>query len=270
MSSHLSFGKIEFNFGAEAAAARARRDPDAPFRVALLGDFSGRASRGVLEPIGSGRAHPVDCDNFAAVLARLQARLRLPPQWQPAEPFEVRLNSLEDFHPDRILSEVPALRDLVDKRRELLNPATAAGAAAALSLMLGLRAEPGSSHQPSSGAPDAPPAAPESHEETMARLLGGSRPASSPGPSTPARPGPDLRQLIRQMVAPTAVPAASAEQTAVLSALDLELTHQLRTILQHPAWQSLEAAWRGADLWVRQFGGGENLQLSLIDVSADK
>ena len=269
MSTKLPFGKVEFNLGSASASARSPRDPDAPFRLALLGDFSGRASRSVVEPIAGRLARPVDCDNFEEVFSRMKATLRLPAPWASAEFIDLRFASMDDFHPDRILAQVKPLGALLEKRLELLNPATTAAAAAELQTLLGLQA--GAAADLAPPAPGTTPnPSPESNEDTLARLLGGSVSAQPASPPPAPRSGPDLSQLIRNLIAPSAIPSASPEQTAVLSALDLELAHQLRAILHHPAWQALEAAWRGADLLVRQFGAEENLQLSLIDISLDE
>ena len=136
-----------------------------------------------------------------------------------------------------------------------------------MQILLGLHSGPA----PDSATPVGSAApAPESNDDTLARLLGGSPPARPATPALAPSSGPDISQLIRNIIAPSVVPSASPEQTAVLSALDLELTHQLRAILHHPAWQALEAAWRGADLLVRQFGGEENLKISLIDLSHEE
>jgi len=269
MSTKLPFGKIEFNLGSAPASSRSQRDPEAPFRLALLGDFSGRASRRVVEPIAGRRAWPIDCDNFEEAFSRMNVTLRLPAPWTPAEPIELRFASMDDFHPDRILTQVKPLGALVEKRKELLNPATAAAAAAELQTQLGLQAGADADLTPPSPGVSPNPS-PESNEDTLARLLGGAPPIQAPTPPSAPRSGPDLSQLIRNIIAPSVIPSASPEQTAVLSALDLELAHQLRAILHHPAWQALEAAWRGADLLVRQFGAEENLQLSLIDISLEE
>ena len=267
MSTKLPFGKIEFHLA--SASARSQRDPEAPFRLALLGDFSGRASRGVTEPIAGRRAWPVDCDNFEEAFSRMNVTLRLPAPWAPAELIELRFASMDDFHPDRILAQVKPLGALVEKRKELLNPSTATAAAAELQVLLGLHAGAATDlNPPPPGATPIP--SPESNEDTFARLLGGAPPIQAPTPPPAPRSGPDLSQLIRNIIAPSVIPSASPEQTAVLSALDLELAHQLRAILHHPAWQALEAAWRGADLLVRQFGAEETLKLSLIDISLEE
>jgi type VI secretion system ImpC/EvpB family protein len=56
----------------------------------------------------------------------------------------------------------------------------------------------------------------------------------------------------------------------LLSSLELELATQLRSVLHDPYFQALEAAWRGLDLMVRNFGAEENLKLFLADVAKEE
>ena len=105
----------------------------------------------------------------------------------------------------------------------------------------------------------------------MARLLGGT-PPSTPvtGTSKPASTGVDIHALIKGIVAPSVVPNASPEQVAALSAVEAEVASQLRGILHNPAFQELEATWRGLDLLVRAHGAEENLKLYMFDVSKEE
>ena len=63
-------------------------DSDTPFRILLMGDFSGRAGRGICDPSLRGRRPIlVDRDNFDQVMEKL--RVELP---------SVRFAGLDDFH----------------------------------------------------------------------------------------------------------------------------------------------------------------------------
>src|SRR6266446_4224832 len=62
-----------------------------PAHYLILGDFGGRAT----EPLA------IDRDNFAAVMAKLQASLG-----------GALFKELEDFHPDRLYRNLPLFRDL--------------------------------------------------------------------------------------------------------------------------------------------------------------
>jgi type VI secretion system protein ImpC len=256
-----SFGKLQFDVSLESGAARTRRDPEAPFALAVLGDFSGRFNRGVTEPVGERRVWRVDCDNFEEVLGKLAPRLRLSLPSRPGEAAEFRFATMDDFHPDQLVRQDAPLAALLEERRQLRDPATAAAAANRLQELLNRLATPPAS-QPAATA------AAESDGDTLARLLGG-----TPRPPASAAAGPGgagLDRLLQSIVAPSVVPSASPQQTALLSLLDLELARQLRAILRQPDFQALESAWRGADRLVRNFGAEDNLKLFLIDVSKDE
>jgi len=70
-------------------------DSDTPFRILVLGDFSGRANRGLTTGLAGQRPVLVDLDNFEEVMAGMQTSLRLPGG-------KLRFRELDDFHPDHI------------------------------------------------------------------------------------------------------------------------------------------------------------------------
>lgn len=261
MPAKFSFGKMEFDFSLGRSAAQSAREEDRPFRLAVIGDFSGRASQGIVEPLVQRHVRRIDCDNCEQVMLKMGVALRLAGLPSLGESFELRFDSLDDLHPDRILIRVKPLADLVAARKRLLNPSTASAAAQELERLLAGAAKPSESASPDMGLA-------ESSDQTLARLLG--TPKAAP-PTTKAAPGGiDIQGLIRQIAAPSAVPAPVPQHTALLSAVDLELTNRLRSILHQPAFQVLEAAWRGIDRLVREFGGEEKLEICLIDVSKEE
>src|SRR5687767_4989886 len=98
MPARVSFGIPELSVS--GARSRAQRTDESPFRILLLGDFSGREGRGVLEPVQGRRSSPVDLDKFDATLARIAPRLEL--ELPRGEKIALHLTRLDDFHPDRI------------------------------------------------------------------------------------------------------------------------------------------------------------------------
>jgi type VI secretion system protein ImpC len=262
MPATFSFGKIQLDLSPRSDAARAQRDPDSPFRLVVVGDFTGRTSRGVLEPFGLRRPLRVDCDNFDQVMGGLGAVVRLPAPDASTANVEVRFESLDDFHPDRLLRRLGLLAALAQARERLQNPATAGSAVAEAQQLLAAPGQSPVAATPSGGAS-------ESIGETMARLLrGGSPPASQS--NKPSAGGIGVNALIENIVASSVVPAATPEQTAALAAVEMELAARLRAILHHPHFQSVEASWRGLDLLVRAHGGEENVQLFVFDVSREE
>ncbi len=148
----------------------------------------------------------------------------------------LRLTTLDDFHPDSLLGRLPALDAAL---------APAAGPAPALA------AADASLAKPDAGRAD-----------LLAQLLAGAAPAA-PAPSA-------LDAFVRQIVAPHLQPdtaAASAVSQALAEAAD---TARLRGVLHAPAFQSLEARWRGVHWLVGQLALDAQLQLSLFDLTQDE
>lgn len=98
----------------------------------------------------------------------------------------------------------------------------------------------------------------------VGRLLG-TAPPRSPAGGTPANP---IDALIHQIVAPHIV--GEDTSTSYTAAVDAATTEQMRTLLHEPAFQSLEAAWRGAWWLVSNIELGEELQLHLFDVTREE
>ena len=109
---------------AEPRATPAQRSGEASFRIALLGDFSGRANRGDVETgraLATRRPIRVDRDTLDDAIARLRPSLELAfPGTDP--PIDLRFSTLEDFHPDRLLGRLAPL----GTRRESDSPAETA------------------------------------------------------------------------------------------------------------------------------------------------
>ena len=82
MPSRHSFGEIHLDVTAGREQPLVTPGSETPFRIAILGDFSGRTNRGLSErgdALASRRPQMVDRDNFDSVLARIAPRLELAP-----------------------------------------------------------------------------------------------------------------------------------------------------------------------------------------------
>lgn len=241
---------VSFNVSFKDARATSPIDPDAPLRIVILGNFSGRADA------AGNCARQVDCDNFDAICAQFAASLQLPPCAAGSADIDIAFSHLDDFHPDHLLRKIPALSILVELRTRLLDPGSSSAAVAELRgiLTTGTLAPEVSASKSASQ---------ESTADMVARLLG--KPAAEV--SAPAGPQSVVDRLIQQAVSSSAVPAADPAGAHSLAALDAELTARLRCILSHPDFQALESAWRGLDFLVRE--AGENVKLHAIDVSRE-
>src|SRR4051812_27522024 len=114
------------------------------------------------------------------------------------------------------------------------------------------------------GARDAPPA---EFDDQLARLLG--RPTTRTA-SVPPPPASGLDALIRDVVAPHVVKDTSARTAAHLAAADAAIADEMRLLLHDPAFQRIEAAWRGLRWLIAGLELDENLQLHLFDVTSDE
>ena len=235
---------IELNIG-HVPSPRRQRDSDegdgvAPFRVVVLGDFSGRprAERG---PLAERRSIRVDIDNFEAVFARLAPLAEIVGlQDKLGIVLRIKLETMDEFSADAVLARLPA--------QALARPAA-----------------PVSAPPAAAPAPDTEDAA-----AMMKRLLGGSLPADAP--ALAAAPAPRktdeavdrfIRQLVGDQLAPPSPPAAPGSNDGAAALL--------RHVLRDPAWRHLECAWRAVDRFVRELDMADgDVRLELLDCRADE
>jgi type VI secretion system protein ImpC len=258
MPSKLSSSSFELAIRPGPQSQAAERDPQGRFNIVVLGDSTGRANRGVIQPLNNRKLLAVDVDNFGSVFAQLRATLKLTGSGIPEGGGELTFTSLDDFHPDKLLVKVPSLTNLAEARRLVLNPATAERGKALLQAYLGAAI---AAPVTQTATPTSPMR--ESDDDTMARLLGGTPPPTD----KPAAPPSQLEQFFRQVVAPHVSSAPGAWQAVAVAAAEMELTARLNAILHHPDFQALEAMWRGVDLLVRRIESSEQIGLLVLDAS---
>lgn len=103
--------------------------------------------------------------------------------------------------------------------------------------------------------------------DLLGALLGQGAAAGTPKPSAPST---GLEALLQRVVAPHIVPDTRAETQAYLTAVDSAIAEQMRRLLHDPAFQALEAAWRGVQWLIGSLELDEDLQLHLFDVSREE
>jgi len=106
-----------------------------------------------------------------------------------------------------------------------------------------------------------------------ADLLGsllGQGAAAAAGTPKPSVPATGIEALLQRVVAPHIVPDTRAETQAYLRAVDSAIAEQMRSLLHDPAFQALEAAWRGVQWLIGSLELDEDLQLHLFDVTRDE
>ena len=256
MSNRFDFGGV--NLRASEESTLARPTSETPFCIAILGDFSGRANRGLIDPktIGERRPNLVDSDNFDDVLSKLHPELHLPTESQP--PLVFRFSELDDFHPDRLF-ENEAFQKLKGLRERVQD----SSAFAKVAEELGLR--PAATAQEKESPRITPPSPvrlasgsllDEMIEQTESRIA-----------LEPARKTGEVHEFARQLAAKYSVSAPDPRQSDVVAAVDRVIGDSMRVILHHPDFQALEAIWRATFLLVRQIETGPQLKIYLIDIS---
>jgi type VI secretion system protein ImpC len=247
MTIKSDFGEVHLDVDPGARKSATMLEPEMPFRILLLGDFSGRTAT-------SWKPVEVDRDNFEEVLAGVGPGFS-----------GMRFRQLDDFHPDRIYSHSPLFQGLREVRRKLETPSTFAEAAAEI------RAWSRGPSPPAATLPTAPLAAPERpplpDPASGISLLDSIVEASEPiKPSSMTRRG-GLQGFIESVVAPHTVAAENPELPRLRALLDTEAAARMRALLHHTKFQALEAAWRAVFHLVRAIETGSQLKLYLLDVS---
>ncbi|HYC56905.1 MAG TPA: type VI secretion system contractile sheath large subunit [Candidatus Binatia bacterium] len=98
-------GGMSFSVLVRGGQRAQRRGPGGPMRLLVLGDFTGDA--GARAPLAARRTHRVGLGSFDDVLRALAPSLRVN---LSGSVVNVSIESLDDFHPDRLWHRLPELR----------------------------------------------------------------------------------------------------------------------------------------------------------------
>lgn len=194
---------------------------DRPMVLAVLADFGGRR-----EP-GTRRLRRVDRDTLDAVMARLGVEVEVP---DGVETATLRLEGMEDFHPDALLRRVPGLMALLSAPEPAGSP----------------------------GAGAAPPPAVPTGASLLDTILGG------PPEASPAHEA--IHELARRVAEPSTVRAPPPRS----SGADRRFADGVRAVLYSPRFQALEAAWRGLAALVQEAETGEEMRVYLLDAEREE
>ncbi len=250
MQYEVSFGRITRPQAKGALGAR--------FRLAVLGDFSGRANAGLLETGAAlARRKPiaVDVDNLDDVLARMKLNLSLA-LGEGGETVAVPVASLDDFHPDQLVENVELFGSLLQLRRDL---SSKTGFTRASKEVLSWSGE--------EALPPPPPAARGAMVATDLRLTDFARlTGHKAAPAAEA----SVEDLVRRLVGPFVEAGRDAQADKLVARVDAALSAAMRRVLHHPDFQAAEGLWRGVDLLVRRIETGARMQIVLYDVSAEE
>ncbi len=222
-----------------------------PFRILMLGDWSGDAEKSDLH-----RRNPleIDRDNFDDIMKKLRVRLELELE---GGGLTLEFNGLDDFHPDELFKQVPMFADLRDLRRRLNNESTFNSAAREVREWFSVPEKP--ANVSSSENEHASPA-----DNLLDAIL--SKPGGGAPPPRQAASS-ELSSFVSDLVRPHLVAVDENEQAGLTAAVDKATGDLMRKILHHRRFQRLEAAWRGLYFLVRRTETAADLKIYILDVS---
>ncbi|MFN4171916.1 MAG: type VI secretion system contractile sheath domain-containing protein, partial [Pseudorhodobacter sp.] len=231
------------------------------FRMAIFGDFSGRAASGKMETgtsLAQRRAIELDVDTIEEVIEGFATRLVLPigPEGRG---IEVKLGGLDDLHPDEIVGNCEIFDALKGLRQRLSVPSMAARAVAEMQGWAGEFTTPVLPTHRQSAASSVPA---DRRLSDFQKLIG-----DTSGRLTQVSP---VEDMIGQIIGPHVVPGPNPEAAALNASVDAAMGAAMKLILHHPEFQAIEAQWRGLDLLARRIETDVKLQIILFDVSAEE
>jgi type VI secretion system protein ImpC len=248
---NLRMGAIQL--GSDAGLRSFTPADETPFRILVVGDFSGRGSRGERAvSLADRKPLLLDRDNFEDVLTKLRVEIQVPLAADAAGRVVVRVAELDDFHPDRLFDRLEMFEALRGLRRRLGNPSTFAAAAEEVRSWAKV---------PQAAPPHAapPPSDPTALLEEMLGL------PPSPRPDNPVVG--DFNAFLHGIVGPHLVAAPDPRQGQLEAAVDDAVGGTMRALLHHAAFQEIEAAWRALFLLVRRLPTDETLTIHLLDLT---
>lgn len=234
------------------------------FRLLLAGDWGNRENRNDL----SGRFPvEIDRDNFDEVLRSFGIELSLDLQGGEKDFVRLRFEELEDFHPDGIYRQVPLFADLRETRARLVNPQTFRRTAEKLRMFEDDKANKALKQDDNrfSSVEMPQPDSGDLLEQILSQA--GADPVQKQNSSAGKS---ELDNLISRLVKSYLVEIDEAEQTKLIEAVDDATGQLMRTILHHPQFKTLEAAWRAAFLLVTRIETSSNLKIYLFDASKEE
>ena len=231
------------------------------FRIAILGDFSGRAARGLLdtgEALAAREPILLDPDTVDDVIAGFATTLVLP-IGRDGGGVEVRLKDLDSLHPDELYENVALFGELAGLRSQLSSGATAANAEARLRGWAEAHGVEAAAPRRVSSGSSVPANLRLSEFQRLIGDTGGALHQPSP-----------VEELMARVVGPHIRKTPDAKAEAMREAVDASISSAMRMILHHPEFQSVEAQWRSIDLIARSVEVDNTLEVMLYDISAEE
>jgi type VI secretion system protein ImpC len=172
--------------------------------------------------------------------------------------LDIPFASLDDFHPDHLLTRIGVFRVLKDVRKKLGDPRTFTTAVHVLQELTGIE-----------GVRKGPGKEPDRPVPRGGSLLDEMIGQAASGTDKPAA-GHDLDAFLKAIVRPHLVSGEDSEQTRLTAALDKNLSDLMAELMHQGSFQALESAWRGVQFLMSRIETDESLQIFLLDISKEE
>ncbi len=261
MQKSVFAGEVDVRMTASMDDGPSQPDPQTPFHIALLGDFSGRAGRGIFTPQEM-KPIAVDRDNIDALIEKLGVEVHISLD-DEGDSLAISFEELDDFHPDNLFRRLDIFTSLKKLRRDLKDPSSFDQAVKKMQGLLNLPQEKKPSAVKKTSNEQQAPQSDSLLDDVLAQTSG-----QREQPAT--KPDPDFSSFLSRIVGPHLVPDKDPRQDELTRAVDKIISELMLAILHHPEFQALEAAWRGVDFLVRRMETGTELKLYLCDICKEE
>jgi type VI secretion system protein ImpC len=271
MEKPISFAELDFKTVASMDETRSKPEQKTPFRICIMGNFSGHANRGTADSSSSqGNLRPiaVDRDNIDDVMEKLGVEVQLSVSGDGISPITVRFTELDDFHPEQLYSRLEVFQTLRDTRKRLTDPRSFESARKKIRSWLGADGMPQHT-KPGADQSVPSPAAPEKTSGSLLDQIVGEaedRPLYTESVSAPSQ----WDSFMQRIVGPHLVPGRDPEQAELVTAVDAAISGLMKAILHHPDFKALESAWRALRFLLYRMETDALLKVYLIDISKDE
>ncbi len=268
MAKPISFGELDFKVVASMDETRSKPERETPFRICMMGDFSGRANRGTAGSVSSPmdqRPIEVDRDNIEEIMEKLGVGVSLSVAGDAGPQVAVQFAELDDFHPEQLYARLEVFQTLRDTRKRLNDLRTFESAKKEVRSWMGVA----ETAEPSVPVPEQPVSEPVSAGKTSGSLLdqivgeAEGKPLETTSVSEPS----EWDSFMQSIVGPHLVPGHDPEQDELVAAVDASISGLMKTILHHPDFQTIESAWRALRFLVYRVETDALLKVYLLDVS---
>ncbi len=240
-----------------------------PMKIVILGDFSGRTSRGIVEvnTLLKRKLVNVDRDNFEEVFSKLKVKLKL-----PVSEGNITFNEFDNLHPDYIYEQVSLFDELRKLQRQLNNPSLFDRAAAEIEEWANYKHRFGESlsKQEQAEESQAQENRVELSEIDRGNMLDALLSNSASRIAQSETPEGTISKIIKDVIAPYVEKKEDSRKEGMLAAVTETTNEVMRKISHASQFQQLEASWRSVYMLVRRLETSRNLKIYLVDVSKDE